>query len=367
MPGVWAARVPSVQEGRNLSVGVLGLCLLTPAIGAVVALPIAGSLVSRWGRRSLFAVSAVVMAVALPSLSAAPGVVGFVVALALFGAAGATMDVALNVEAVSVEAAYVRSLMAGLHGCWSLGALTGTGIGAATAAAGAGTSVSFAVTAVVVVVPLLACSAGMSSERSASPGPALAWPSRRTLRIGVIVFCSLFMETAAADWGGVFLHRSVGASIATASSAFAAFAAAMVAGRFTGDRLVDRIGPVVATRWPAIAGAVMLVLAVATRNLGVCVAAFFVAGLGTAILFPMGMVAAGGEEDPARAIAATATVGYLGWVSAPAVIGGIAAAVSLPVALGTSAIALGLAAALAGTLAPSAAGHPALTRSPAPF
>ena len=356
LPGVWAARVPSVQDARNLSVGALGLCLLTPAIGAVVALPVAGAVVSRWGRRSVFATAAVVMAVALPLLSAAPGVAGFVVALSMFGASGATMDVALNVEAVSVETAYGRSLMAGLHGCWSLGALAGTGIGAVTAAAHAPLSASFAVTALVVVVPLLASSAAMSSERAPHPEPALAWPTRRTLRIGLIVFCSLFMETAAADWGAVFLHRSVGSSVATASSAFAAFAAAMVAGRFTGDRLVDRVGPVGATRWPALAGAVMLVLAVATRDLGLCVVAFFVAGAGTAILFPMGMVAAGREEDPARAIAATATVGYLGWVSAPGVIGGIAAALSLPVAIGTAALALGLAAALAGTLAPAPAG-----------
>jgi fucose permease len=351
MPGVWAARVPSVQDDRHLSVGVLGLCLLTPAIGAVVALPAAGAMVARHGRRSVFAVAAAVMAAALPLLSAAPGVAGFVAALVMFGAAGATMDVALNVEAVAVEAVYGRSLMAGLHGCWSLGALAGTGIGAATAAAGVSPAAGFAVTAAVVVVALLGCSGTLSAQRAGPGGPVLAWPDRRTLRVGLIVFCSLFVETAAADWGAVFLHRSVGTSVATASSAFAAFAAAMVAGRFTGDRLVDRVGPVVATRWPALAGAVTLVVAVATRNLAVCVAAFFVAGVGTAILFPMGMVAAGREEDPARAVAATATVGYLGWVAAPGVIGGLAAVVSLPLAMGTAAVALGLAAALAGTLA----------------
>ena len=367
MPGVWAARIPSVQDARDLSVGALGLCLLTPAIGAVVALPVAGALVSRWGRRPVFATAAIVMAVALPLLSTAPGVGGFVVALAMFGASGATMDVALNVEAVSVEAAYGRSLMAGLHGCWSLGALAGTGIGAVTAAARLPVSGSFAATAAITLLPLLSCSAAMSRDPSPHPEPALAWPTRRTLRIGLIVFCSLFMETAAADWGAVFLHRSVGTSLATASSAFAAFAAAMVAGRFTGDRLVDRVGPVVATRWPAVAGAAMLVLAVATRNLALCVLAFFVAGVGTAILFPMGMVAAGREADPARAIAATATVGYLGWVCAPGVIGGIAAALSLPVAIGTAAVSLVVAAALAGTLAPGRAEHPALTRRQAPF
>lgn len=351
LPGTWAARVPSVQDARQLSVGVLGLCLLTPAIGAVTALPPAGALVSRWGLRSVFAVSAVVMAGALPLLAAAPGIGGFVAALAVFGAAGATLDVALNVEGVAVEAVYQRSLLAGMHGFWSLGALAGTGIGAGTAAAGISPSDGFAVTAGAVVVTLLGCGSTLSAERSAPEGPVLVWPDRRTLRVGLIVFCSLFVEATAADWSAVFLHRSVGASLATAPSAFAAFSAAMVAGRFTGDRLVDRVGAVAATRWPAVAGAVMLLLGVVTGQFALCLAGFFVAGAGTAILFPMAMVAAGQDAaDPARAIAASATVGYLGWVIAPGLIGGVAALVSLPAAVSLAAVVLFLAAALAGTL-----------------
>jgi fucose permease len=352
LPGTWAARVPSVQDARHLSVGALGLCLLTPAIGAVAALPPAGALVSRWGRRSVFAASAVVMATALPLLAAAPGTGGFVVALVVFGAAGATLDVALNVEGVAVETGYQRSLLAGMHGFWSLGALVGTGVGAATAAAGVPPTAGFAVTSAVVVVVLLGCCGMLSAERSVRGGPALVRPDRRTLRVGLIVFCSLFVEATAADWGAVFLHRSVGTSLATAASGFAAFSAAMVVGRFTGDRLVDRIGPVAATRWPAVAGAVMLSLGIFTRTTAVCLAGLFVAGAGTAILFPMAMVAAGQDRaDPARAIAASATVGYLGWVLAPGVIGGVAALVSLPAAVSLAAVVLLVAAALAGVLA----------------
>jgi fucose permease len=341
-----------VQDSRHLSVGVLGLCLLTPAVGAVAALPPAGALVSRWGRRSVFAISAIVMSGALPLLASAPGIGGFVAALAVFGAAGATLDVALNVEGVAVESGYQRSLLAGMHGFWSLGALAGTGIGAASAAGGISPAVAFAVTSAVVVLALLGCSRSLSAQRSGPGGPALAWPDRRTLRVGLIVFCSLFVEATAADWGAVFLHRSVGTSLAAAASAFAAFSAAMVAGRFTGDRLVDRIGPVAATRWPAVAGGLTLLLGILTRQFALCLTGFFVAGAGTAILFPMAMVAAGQDAgDPARAIAASATVGYLGWVLAPGVVGGVAALASLPAAVSLAAVVLLVAAALAGTLA----------------
>jgi fucose permease len=130
----------------------------------------------------------------------------------------------------------------------------------------------------------------------------------------------------------------------------------MVIGRFTGDRLVDRIGVVQATRWPAVLGAVTLVAAVASRSYPVCVLGFFLAGTGTAILFPMGMVAAGRDSaDPPRTIAAAASVGYLGWVLAPGLIGGVAAVASLPLAVGTAALFLALAAGLGGTLRPRSA------------
>jgi fucose permease len=359
LPGVWAARIPAVQDARGLSVGLLGVCLLAPAVGAVAALPAAGALVSRWGRRRVFAVSSVVMAVALPLLPAAPGVGGFVVALAIFGAAGATLDVALNVEAVDVEQRYERSLLSGMHASWSIGAFAGTGIGIATAAAGVTVTRAFVAVAAVVAAALVVCGRRLSTEHAGRSGPVFARPSARTVRIGVFVFCSLFVESAAADWSAVYLHRSTGVTESSAGVGFAAFAAAMVAGRLVGDRVVDRVGPVQAVRWPAAVGAVTLLVAVATRAAVPGVIGFLVAGAGTAILFPMAMVAAGRDAvDPARAIAASATVGYLGWLLAPAMIGGIATATSLPVGIATAAAFLGLAAGFAGILRPAPAPMP---------
>lgn len=362
LPGVWAARIPSVQDARHLSVGVLGLCLLTPAVGAVVALPISGGLVRKWGGRRVLVTASCVMTAALPLLAVAPGVAGFVVALVIFGAAGAAIDVALNVEAVDVEAGYGRSLLAGMHASWSLGALAGTGVGSLTAALGASAVAGFAVSAVAVLVVLLLCARRLrgrpSVGRETVAAPAFAWPDAQTVRLGLLVFCSLFVESAAADWSAVFLHRSVGTSVAAAASGFGAFSAAMVIGRLTGDRVVDRIGATRAVRWAALAGAVILLAAVSIRSYALCLVGFFAAGAGTALLFPMAMVAAGrGHGDPARRIAGAATIGYVGWVLAPGVIGGVAALLSLPIALATASVVLLVAAGMAGEL----------TRQPAPF
>ena len=41
--GTWAARIPAIKDGLHLSPGVLGLALLGPALGSVLAMPAAGA------------------------------------------------------------------------------------------------------------------------------------------------------------------------------------------------------------------------------------------------------------------------------------------------------------------------------------
>ena len=50
---VWAARVPAVREHLGLSSGRLGLALLGPAVGAVVAMPATGFLLGHVAPRRI--------------------------------------------------------------------------------------------------------------------------------------------------------------------------------------------------------------------------------------------------------------------------------------------------------------------------
>src|ERR1700722_10995265 len=44
--GTWAARIPAIKAGLQLSPGILGLALLGPAIGSVLAMPATGALLA---------------------------------------------------------------------------------------------------------------------------------------------------------------------------------------------------------------------------------------------------------------------------------------------------------------------------------
>jgi MFS family permease len=51
----WVSRIPAVQTGLGLNNGVLGVTLLGTACGSVLAIPLCGWLVTRFGSRAVTA------------------------------------------------------------------------------------------------------------------------------------------------------------------------------------------------------------------------------------------------------------------------------------------------------------------------
>ena len=365
--GSWAGRIPWVQHALDLSPGALGVALLAPAIGAILALPFAGYLGSRFGSRPMAAggVTALGISIALPAL--APNLAVLCLALAFWGAAGATLDVAVNAAGVEVERRAGRSLMSGLHGMWSVGGLVGAAFAGLVAGAGIGAPAHLAVIGLITVALGLAVAAWMvPGPASGQRTPTFALPSRGIVLIGVIGFCALFAEGAIADWSGVFLVNSRSTTEAVAATGYAVFSICMAAGRFGGDAAVTRFGAVKVVAVSATAGAIGLTVALAVPSVVAAWLGFGVCGLGMATIVPLAFSAAGHhggggtpaerETRAASSIAAVATMSYVGWLAGPPIIGGVASATSLPLALGVAAALIGVIAVLGRALRPAASG-----------
>jgi fucose permease len=144
-------------------------------------------------------------------------------------------------------------------------------------------------------------------------------------------------EGAMADWGGLYLRQDLGASAALAALAYSFFTAGMTVGRVVGDWVNHRIGAVALLRWGALLtgvplGAMLLIGQPAAALIGL-----FLVGLGVANGVPLMFSAAGRQPDtpPGPGIAAVSSMGSLGFLAGPPVIGFLADAVSLPWALAT--------------------------------
>ncbi len=334
--GSWAPHIALVKERLGLSPGALGLVLLAMAAGAVLAMPLAGSLITRFGSAAVTHVLAVANCLLLPFPVWALSVPQLVLALFVFGASIGALDVAMNAHGVAVEKRLPRPTMSALHGSWSLGGLAGAGLaglllGLMTA------SVHIAVAAV--PAALVVAVAGRYLLAKVDVGQPGAWrvsiPRGAALALGALAFLVLLGEGAVLDWSAVYMRTVLSADATLAAMGYAAFAGTMAFGRFAGDRLRTRMGAVRLVRVSALLAAVGLGTGLAAGNAFAAIAGFACAGLGFANLIPVLFSAAGRlpGQTPGAGIAAVATMGYAGFLAGPPLIGFVGDVSNMAVAL----------------------------------
>jgi MFS family permease len=324
--------------------------------GLVVAQPLAGVLVVRWGGRPTAALGAVFYAAGLP-LAAAPSSVA-VLALVLFamGVANGLLDVAINVLGVSVERRSGIRMLASMHAAFSFGAMAGAGGGALAAVAAVAPLAHLAAVAVAVTLVSLAAAGTLPRVTADRRGPVLARPSRRLAGLGAAAFCVLLAEGSMTDWSAVYLNDVAGASEAVAAAGLTVFSLTMALGRLSGDRLAGRFGPVAMVAVGGALAAAGLGLALATAAPLAGLAGMAVMGAGLAATFPLivGAAAAMPGEPDAPAVAAVSGSGYVGLMAGPATIGLLSDAAGLRSALVVVVVVCLAASALAVALRPAA-------------
>jgi MFS family permease len=348
--GTWVVRIPAIKDRLGLSEGLLGVVLLGAAVGALVAMPVVGALVSRFGSRRIVGVSALALTVALLTPGLAPSLPLLVLAVALLGAANGGLDVAMNAQAVAVEQGYGRSIMSSFHAAWSFGGLGGAALGGLLASWGIGPLPHFSAVAVLATIAFVAAYGALlpsAADASEEGTPAFARPTRALLGLGIISFCVLLGEGAMGDWSAVYLDDTLRTGPGFAAAGYAAFSLSMAFGRLFGDRFTELLGPVTLVRTCGAIVAVGLGIALAAAQPLVALAGFACAGAGFSIVFPTALSAAGRTAGPTGpALAAVTTAAYTGFLVGPPFIGflaeltGLGYSLYLVVALSTAVIIL---------------------------
>ena len=350
----WVPHIPDLKGRLGIGDAGLGLVLLGMAVGAVTALPIAGWLVGRLGSRVVTSAAAVGLCatVALPVLT--PGVVLTVVVLGLLGAWNATLDVAMNAQGVLVEKDYGRPIMSSFHALFSLGGLAGAAGAAGAMALGLGAATHL-MAAIIVSLGAVGLALGRLVPTRPAQGPAnpiFVRPPAALIGLGLLTFCALLAEGAVGDWSAVYLRDSLRSTPAMAATGFAAFSLAMAVGRFSGDRLAQRMGPAALLRASGALAGAGLAVSLFIGHPAAAILGFGLVGLGVANLIPVLFSAAGRTPGlpAATALAAVASTGYFGYLAGPVLIGLAADLAGLPLALGIVSAACGLVAGGAGLL-----------------
>lgn len=348
----WVSRIPAVQTSLKLSNGTLGLALLGTAAGSVLAIPVCGWLVTRFGSKVVtwwstagFCFSPILIALATdaPTLTAA---------LFLYGALAGTMDVAMNVQAVEVEHMLGRPTMSRFHAMFSIGGMAGAALGGALAARGVTPLRHFAWAGASFFVLAAAFAPGMMASPPHSGEHRL--PFRRMPRaliaVSAIAFCLLVSEGAMADWTAVYLRQTLGAGQGTAAAGYAFFSAAMATFRLLGDAITTRLGRARTVRTGSLVAAAGVLCAVLAPSVAWAMPGFALAGAGCSVVVPLAFGAGGRVKGvaPGAGVATVTGLGYIGFLVGPPSIGFTAQALNLRFGLGIVVAMCAAAALLAG-------------------
>lgn len=347
----WVVRIPEIKAQVHASPGLLGLALLCVSAGAVAAMGPVGRLCVRYGNHAVTVASSVLLclSVALPPLTHSVPALGGV--LLLFGAGYGAVNVGINSAAVDFVRAAGRPVMPSFHAAYSLGGLLGATVGGLLAPVLTPTQHLglLAVGGLLVTAwagrALIRHEVAHSDARADAPGTvpaASAGVALLVVLLGVVALCDAYGEGSMADWGALHLRQDLHASSAVAAAGFAVYSLTMTVGRLSGTRLVERFGPTKLLVAGASVASVGMVAAAVSPSLPLALAGFLLVGLGLANIFPLAIDRAGALRGP-RGVATASTLGFGGMVAGPPVIGFLAQAFGLPLALLSVALLIALA------------------------
>jgi MFS family permease len=334
--GVWSAHIAVFKQNYQLSNAQLTLPLFTLALGAILAMPVVGRVFHRFDSSAIAWKGQICYAAMLSLLPWTRSLTYLAVGTFIFGLCRGTVDVSTNTQAIVTERAYGSAVMSSLQGFWSLGGVIGAGFSSLLLRQHASARQDLAAAAIAMIVTALVSRRYLVAD-DAPVDPPSKWTliPRSLWALAGIAFLSLFIEGSIGDWGTVYLRSTLQVSAATAATGFAAFSVSMMTGCFVGDYLNMKVGPMNLLRISGALVAVGFGFALIGTTYAEAMMGLLIAGFGTSNMIALifGAAARRSPGSVGAAIAAASSVGYLGFLVGPPVVGSLASVVGLRVAL----------------------------------
>lgn len=328
----WASRIPDIKSILQLSDATLGTVLFSLPAGLMVSLLFSGWMVTRFGSRRTLIIGNILYAATLTFTGLATSAWQLAAVLFVFGLWGNLINIAVNTQAVNAEVIYGRSIMASFHGAWSLAGFTGAAIGFVVIASHVPPYTHFCIiVATVLCMIFLSYRNLLADTVHPESQPIFVKPDKQLLRLGFLAFLGMACEGAMFDWSGVYFQKTVHTPPSLTILGYVAFMSTMTGGRFIGDYLSNRLGRKKMLQLSGILIASGLSMAVVDPSIITATAGFLLVGFGTSSVIPLVYGAAGRSPkmSPGLALAAVSTVGFLGFLLGPPVIGWIAEVANL--------------------------------------
>jgi len=341
----WASRIPDIKQVLGLNDGQLGQVLFAMPLGQLMMMVFSGILVNKLGSRKILIIAMVLYGLMLTAIGVASSFILLFAALFFFGVSSNMANIAVNTQAVGLEALYKRNIMSSFHGLWSLGGLTGGIIGAVMAQTSLSVFNHFSIVLALGIVGIIIFSKGLLHEDIKEEGQAGTQKKafkldKAIIILGLIGFASMFCEGTMFDWSSVYFATVIQPDESLVRLGYIASMGAMTFGRFVADRFVNRYQASTVIKYCGILITIGLLLATVQPGIILSTLGFLLIGLGVSSIVPICYSTAGRLKTISASIAITAvsSISFLGFMIGPPLIGLVSEITDLRIALLLSSI-----------------------------
>lgn len=322
--GSLSSRMATIKGELSLSDGVFGSVLFAMSAGVVLSLPISGWVIAKLGSRVVGIAAIIANAILLFLVPFSSNIYQLAILLFISGVAYSAVNVSNNTQASIAEAISGKTQLPFFHGIWGVAGFIGAGMGALMISQEIALPIHFGGISVIALVSTLACWRALYNKPELEQtGPAFTIPDKSLFNYGLIVFCSMACEGIMYDWSVIYFQDVVSADRKFVGLGFAVFMGAMTIGRLLLNRFVDRLGLRKTLQWSGILALVGMVMTILYPSLVSSLIGFFLVGLGICAVIPLvaGAAARSSTMAPSSAIASVLTIGFLGTLIGPPLIG----------------------------------------------
>jgi MFS family permease len=325
MTATWSSRIPDVQQKLGLNDAAWGTVLVAVPAGQVTGLFFSSWLVTKFGSRRTVTGACIIASILLFLLGIANRRGALMVALFFTGFIRTVINISANTRAVEVQALYERPIISTFHGVWSVACLIAAGIGTMMIVLRVGPPLHFTIIALACLfIAILLLERRTVLPNSAAPRrPFLFTPGRYLMLLGAMAFCGMMGENTMFDWSVNYFDRVLHASKGMMTLGYTCFIITMATGRLIGDRLIHAYGHLTMLKFNAALMAAGFFLSATFPYPVIVATGFLLIGFGDSIIVPTlyALASRSVRMQPAYAIASVTFMGYLGFLSAPLIVG----------------------------------------------
>jgi MFS family permease len=329
----WASSIPHLQQKLHLTDAALGTLLISLPAGLMLTMPLSAWLIGKYKSRNIVLGGAILYVLLLSCIGFADKVWQMAVVLFAFGASRNLFNISINTQSIGVQQLYQKSIIASFHGVWSIASLVGAAFASILISLGAMPEFRLVLVTGLSLV-LIVIFWGNTLETSANADakkPAFALPDKSLLNLGLIAFCCMLCEGTMSDWSGIYLSKELHLSKGYVNMGYVAYLGCMTSGRLLGDWLANHLGNKKLLLLSSLLLGLGALLIASFHSLFPAILGFMLCGFGVSCVVPFLFSHAGKSATMSSgvAIAAVSTIGYLGFLIGPPLIGFLASAVGL--------------------------------------